>query len=72
MDNMRIESKFTTGVISKLITLALSRKLGCTMDIRLNAFHATVVDEKTHLHLDVDAELSKEELASLLKKIGVN
>ena len=29
-------------------------------------------DGKTHLHLDVDAELDKDELMSILKSIGLN
>ena len=30
-----------------------------------------MVDEKTHVHLDVDLELTKEELDKLLKSIGL-
>lgn len=32
----------------------------------------TINDGKTHLHLDVDAELDKDELMSILKSIGLN
>jgi len=71
MDEMRIESKFTTGIISKLIGMSVRRKLGFNVDIQLNEVRTTVIDGKTHVHLDVDAELSKEELNKLLKSIGV-
>lgn len=71
MDEMKITSKFTTNMISKLIKMVLSKKLGYNVDIQLNAINATIVDGKTHVHLDVDAELDKEELAKILKNIGL-
>ena len=30
-----------------------------------------VIDGKTHVHLDVDAELEKDELMKILKNIGL-
>lgn len=72
MDSMKIESKFMTGVISKLVNVALRKKLGYDIDIQLNEVNTTVTDGKTHVHLDVDAEVSKEELVKILKSIGLN
>jgi len=71
MDEMKIESKFTTGIVSKLVSMAVSKKLGCNMDIQLNTVRTTVIDGKTHIHLDVDAELGKDELNKLLKSMGL-
>ena len=71
MDEMKITSKFTTNMISKLIKMVLSKKLGYSVDIQLNAINATIVDGKTHVHLDVDAELDKDELTKILKNIGL-
>ena len=68
MDEMRLESKFTTGLVSKIARTVVRKKLGYDMDIRLNRLRTTVVDEKTHVHLDVDLELTKEELDKLLKE----
>ena len=56
MDEMRLESKFTTGLLSKIARTVVRKKLGYDMDIRLNRLRTTVVDEKTHVHLDVDLE----------------
>lgn len=72
MDEMRITSKFTTGMISKLTGLALKKKLGCDIGIRLNEVRATVDDGKTHVHLDIDAELAKEDLLKILKGAGLD
>ena len=72
MDEMKIVSKFTTNMISKLVKMVLRKKLGYDIDIQLNEIKTTITDGKTHVHLDVDAELEKEELVKRLKKIGLS
>lgn len=72
MDEMKIVSKFTTNMISKLVKMVLRKKLGYDIDIQLNEIKTTIADGKTHVHLDVDAELEKEELVKILKKIGLS
>ena len=71
MDEMKIESKFITGIVSKIAKKVVRDKLGYNIDIQLNGLRTTVIDDKTHVHLDVDLELNKEELNKLLKSIGV-
>lgn len=72
MDEMNIVSKFTTVMISKIAKKILRKKLGYNVDIQLNEIKASIADGKTHIHLDVDAELSKEELMKILKSIGLD
>lgn len=71
MDEMKIGSKFTTGIVSKLAALAIQKKFGYNIKLNLNEVDATVADGKTHVHLDVDAELEKDELMKILKSIGL-
>lgn len=71
MDEMKIGSKFTTNIISKLIAMVIRKKFGYEVELKLNEVNATVTDGKTHVHLDVDAELDKEELIKILKSIGL-
>ena len=61
MDEMRIVSKFTRGIISKAIKMVIRKKTGYNIDIQLNEAITTINDGKTHLHLDVDAELDNDE-----------
>lgn len=68
---MKIESKFTRGIVSKFIKKIVRDKLGYNIDVQLNKFRTTVIDEKTHVHLDVELDFSKEELDKLLKSIGL-
>jgi len=71
MDEMKIGSKFTTSIVSKLVNLAIRKKLGYDIGLELNTIEATVIDGKTHVHLDADAELEKDELMKILKSIGL-
>lgn len=71
MDEMKIVSGFTTALLSKLVRFTLRKKLGCDVDIRLNAVEATIKDGKTTLHLDVNAEMEKAELTKILKSVGI-
>lgn len=72
MDEMRIVSKLTRGIISKAIKMIIRKKTGYNIDIQLNEAIITINDGKTRLHLDVDAELDKDALMSILKSIGLN
>lgn len=71
MDEMKIGSKFTTSIVSKLVSMVIRKKFGYDIGLKLNSIDATVIDGKTHIHLDVDAELEKDELTKILKNIGL-
>lgn len=49
----------------------IRKKFGYDIELKLNEVNATVIDGKTHVHLDVDAELEKDELMKILKNIGL-
>lgn len=70
MDEMNIISKFTTSIVSKVAKVIIKKKLGVDMNIWLKEMKITVNDGNTHAHLDIDVELSKEELKKLLKESG--
>lgn len=68
MDGMKIESKFLTGVISKILERTIKRKLGYQTDIRVNAVNVTFTEDgNAHAHLDVDCGMSKDEFLNILK-----
>lgn len=71
MDEMKIVSGFTTTLVSKLLRFALRKKLGYDIHIQLNTLEATIKDGKTHVHIDADAEIDKDELAKVLKSVGI-
>ena len=48
------------------------RDRGYNVDIQLNELNASISDEKAHVHVSIDADMSKAELMKILKKIGLN
>lgn len=72
MDEMRIVSKFTRGIISKVLKTVIRKKSGYDVDIQLNEVTVTISEGTTRLHVDVDAEIDKEELIKILKSIDLN
>lgn len=66
MDEMKITSKFTTNIVSKIITKILKQKLGYNAELKLNAIKINLDDEQAHIHLDVDADIGKEELLKII------
>ena len=71
MDEMKINSKFLRNLIARFVKRSVKKKTGYEMDIQLNEFTATITDGTAHVHLNVDAELGKDELAKLLAAIGL-
>lgn len=51
MDEMKISSKFTRMLLSKLAKGVLHKKLGYDIDIQLNELNASISDEKAHVHV---------------------
>lgn len=71
MDEMNIVSKFTNGLISKIIEAALRKQLGSEIRIDIHAIHAKVENGKTTLHIDADANVNNDEIPKLLNKFHV-
>lgn len=71
MDEMNIGSKFMRGIVEKLIKRTIKKKFGYDLDIQINGLNVKYIDGKAKLHLDVDAELDKNELTKILKQAGL-
>ncbi len=70
---MHIQSAFLRSAIAQAVC-KVARKQGYkSAEVRLNdIFAGYSEDEKrVHLHLDIDAEISKEDLMAILKQTGV-
>lgn len=71
MDEMKIGSRFTTNIISKLVNMVIRKKLGYDIGLKLNVVEATVFDGKTCVHVDLNAEIEKDEMLKILKSIDL-
>lgn len=74
MDELKIglSTKLMRGIVSKLISKLVQKKLGYKVDIQLNGVEVEMRDEKIHLHLNADADLNKDDFVEIIKSIGLD
>lgn len=74
MDELKLNltTNFMKNMIAKIAAKAIRKKLGCDIDILVNKVSVTAVDGKIHVHADVDAETTNENLMKLIKKVGLD
>ena len=67
MDEMKIKLKstFMRGIVKKLITNSMKKKFGVKPDIELNGLEIERVDNKIHIHINADVELTDVDLMRL-------
>lgn len=66
-----LSTKLMRGIVSKLISKLIQKKLGYKIDIQLNGVQVEMNDDKVHLHLNVDADLDKNDFVEIIKNIGL-
>lgn len=69
MDEVKFTSKLMRGALSKLISNTLKKRSGVKVDISINDFGAFMSDGLAHVHIDLDAEMTREQLTELLKNL---
>lgn len=71
MDELKIVSQFTKGIISKIIRSFITKKIGGDIGISIQDINVSIDDNKAKIHIDVDAEIDKNELKKIIKNIGL-
>lgn len=66
-----LSTKLMRGIVSKLISKLVQEKLGYKVDIQLNGVQVEMKEDRVHLHLNVDADLDKNDFVDILKNIGL-
>ena len=72
MDEMKLVSGFTRGIVSRILRKVLKKKLGYDILVDLNRMEASVCEDKIRVRLDICTELNKAELEKLLKDYDLN
>ena len=72
MDEMKLKlsTKFMRSILAKFCSRYIRKKHGCKTDILINEVDLDMVDGKTHLHVDVDVDLSSDDFKKFMKSIG--
>lgn len=70
MDEMRISSNFTKGIISKIVGKVINEKLGVNTSIGFaSPIELTIDDNSARIHLDLSVSVPKEDLLKLIKDL---
>lgn len=74
MDELKLNltTKFMRSMVAKFIAKAIRKKLGCQIDVLVNQVSITATDGKIHIHADIDAETTNEDLMKMVKNVGLD
>lgn len=67
---LKLSTKFMKGIVAKIISKKVYKKLGYKIDIQLNDVQVDVINGDIKLHIDVDAKMNKTEFERLMEEIS--
>lgn len=68
--NIKLSTKIMRNMVAKIMSKKLSKAIGCNIDIQLSEMEVKTYDGKVHIHMNVNAESTNEDILKLLKTIG--
>ena len=71
MDEMKVQSKLLRGIISKIISKNVKKKIGSYCDISINEFSFVNDGNKTMVKLNIEAGIETSRIPEILNKLGV-
>ena len=71
MDEMKVQSKLLRGIISKIISKNMKKKIGSDCDISINEFSFVNDGNKTMVKLNIEAGIETSRIPEILNKLGV-
>ena len=71
MDEMKIQSKLLTGVVSKAVDKTVEQKTGYLIDTQIDHVNAQFEEDGVYIHVSAGIHLSKEEAITLFKALGL-
>lgn len=71
MDEMKVQSKLLRGIISKIISKNVKKKIGYDCDISINEFSFVNNGNKTMVKLNIEAGIETSRIPEILNKLGV-
>lgn len=71
MDELKIKSKLITGLVSRVVSGTIKKKLGYTVDLTINEILVTISDDVAHMHIDADGNVGIDEFKKFTKVVGL-
>lgn len=69
MDELNLSGKFVKGFATRLFSNLVKKKLNIDSDISIENIKIWTHDGKVYFHIEADAEVSKADVFSTLKKM---
>lgn len=71
MDEMKLSlsTKFMRGILAKIVSKMIKKRYGYKTDIHISEIDLDMQDGQTHLHMNVDLDMSSDEFKKLMKSI---
>ena len=66
---LKLSTNFMKGIVAKLLSKLLFKKLGCKINIQLNEINIRSEGGNIYIHADVDTEMDRENLSKLVKLV---
>jgi hypothetical protein len=66
MDEMVIRSKFMKMIIKKILRREIRKKLGIFVDIAIDELSVSIHEDKAHLHISLDGDMSTSDLEKII------
>ena len=69
MDEMKIKisTSFMRGIVAKVLTKVITKKLGIKPYINLNGISIEKNGDNYHVHLDIDADINEKDLLTITR-----
>jgi hypothetical protein len=67
---LKLSTKFMKGIVAKIISKKLYKKLGYKIDIQLNDVQIDMINGDMKLHIDADTKMNKTEFERLMEELG--
>lgn len=73
MDELKLilSTKFMRSIVTKIIAKAIFKKTGYDVNVQLNELKVETIDGKVRIHMDVDADVNKEDFVAIVKSSGL-
>ena len=67
---LKLSTKFMKGIVAKIISRKLYKKLGYKIDIQFNDVKIDMVDGEVKLHIEKNKKMNKTEFNRFMEMIG--
>ena len=73
MDEMKIKlsTKLMRGIVAKIASKVILKKFGFKPEIQLNGISIEKINDKVHLHIDVDADVEEKDLLKVTRLVNM-